>query len=68
MFRLSTLEIADLIDELDDSDLDPDFEVEKESSSSGSDDELEPDVPLCGAVSCEAENRIYMEPPSCGAS
>ena len=69
MFRLSTVEIADLIDELDDSDLDPDFEGDKKSrdmdssSSSGSDDELVPDVPLRGAASSGPEQRIYMEPP-----
>ena len=59
---MSTLEIADLLDMLDDSDVDPDRDLDF-SSSACSDDEVEHDVPLQGAASSAGEHWFYMEPP-----
>ena len=53
---MSTLEIADLLEELDDSDVDPDYE--NSSSSSSSDEENE-----AGAATSGGEHRVFIEPP-----
>ena len=66
MHRLSVAEIADLVDELDDSDVDPDY-TEKDADMDSSASEQEEDgLPLgleAQSTKIGPEYRVYMEPP-----
>ena len=68
MHRLSVAEIADLVDELDDSDADPDYmEQGQDVDSSASDQENDDNsLPLgleTKSTRVGPEYQVYMEPP-----